>query len=102
LNMQNYKKRNNPNAAVIEAVKLTKENVDEVAEWCTGKEVEEIDGLNPEIRYVGLNFIAWDGVTRASEGDYIVKDAIGEFHLRWADNFERDFEKVGNDADSTT
>jgi hypothetical protein len=100
--MQKYRKRDNPKAGVIEAVKLTKENVSEVAEWCTGQEVEEIDALDPSIRYVGLNFIAWDGVTRASEGDYIVRDAISEFHLRWADNFERDFEKVGNDADSPT
>jgi len=92
--MQSYKKLNNPNAATIEAVQLTKGNVHEVAEWCTGKEVTEIDALDPTKTYVGINVILWDGLGRVSEGDYLIKDALGEFHVRWADNFERDFGKV--------
>jgi len=78
---------------VVEAVQLSKENVREVAEWCTGKEVEEIDALDSTKRYVGLNLLTFQGMARASEGDYIAKDNLGDFHIRWAENFTQNFEK---------
>lgn len=92
--MDRYRKRSSDGAPEFEAVQLTKENVHEVAHWCVGQEVEEIDALEPDKRYVGLNFLSWNGMHRASEGDYIIKDALGDFHSRWPDSFEQSFERV--------
>lgn len=86
----------------VEAVKLTNENVQEVADWCTGQEVVETDAFDPHKHYVGLNVVLWDGVGRLSEGDYLVKDGLGSFHVRWASNFERDFEEVDDDGRATS
>lgn len=93
--MQSYRQKENPAAGTVEAVQITKENVSEVAEWCCGKEVDAFDAMHNE-RIASINLLTVvDGVRRAEEGDYIVKDHIGGFHIRWEDNFERDFEKVG-------
>lgn len=81
-------------ASEVEAVRLTKENVKQVAEWCTGQEVEEIDSLDPDLRFVGLNLITQIGMRRASEGDYIIKDNLGTFHVRWPVEFEAMFKRV--------
>lgn len=89
-----WRKRDSPEAPTVEAVQLTKENVREVAEWCTGKEITEIDSLDPDKKYVGLNFLSWEGMTRAHEGDYIIKDSLGQFTWRWPENFEQSFEEV--------
>ena len=78
----------------VEAIQLTHDNVTEVADWCTGKEVKEIDALDPKKSYVGLNFLSWNGIVRASEGDYIIRDALGGFHYMWPQRFEENFEKV--------
>jgi len=96
--MQKWKRKTGDENEV-EAVQLTKDNAHEVAAWCNaGAQVEEIDALEPDKKYVGLNLTSWNGLTRASEGDYIIKDGLGTFHVRWPQNFEADFEKVGNDA----
>lgn len=92
--MDRYKKRGIPDAAVVEAVELTQANVKEVAALVSGHEVTEIDALDSSKKYVGLNFEGFDGMTRASEGDYIIRDAVGDFHVRWATVFHNKFEKV--------
>ena len=91
--MQLYRRKDT--GAEVEAIQLTKENIQEVAEWCVGQEVKEIDSLDNSKTYVGLNFISWDGMARASEGDYIIKDPLGNFISRWGSSFEETFEKVG-------
>lgn len=93
--MQRY--RRSETGAEVEAIQLTKDNITEVADWCTGQEVKEIDSLDPSKTYVGLNFISWDGVARASESDYIIKDELGYFHSRWPHAFDNDFEKVDDE-----
>lgn len=90
--------RRKDTGAEVEAVQLTKENVKEVADWCTGQEVTEIDSLDNTKSYVALNFISWDGMARASEGDYIILDPMGNFLSRWGHAFEEAFEKVDNDG----
>lgn len=92
--MDKYRKRNNPTATIVEAVQLTKESLREVVGLCKGNVVEETDALDPTKKYVGVNFLGWDGMTRASEGDYIIRDAMGDLHVRWPNVFETDFEKV--------
>jgi hypothetical protein len=94
--MQKYRRKENPDF-VVEAVQLTKANVREVAEWCIGKEIEETDAMDSSIKYVGLNLLTVvEGIRRASEGDFVVQDVIGGFHVRWPDNFLRDFEEVND------
>jgi hypothetical protein len=97
--MQKYRHRQNTQAQPFEAIQLLPENVNEVMAWIDGTvtQVEEIDSLDPTKRYVGVNFTSWRGPDRASEGDYICKDGLGDFHVRWAENFEHTFEEV-NDA----
>lgn len=99
--MQKYRRREAavhlPLQGVVEAVQLTHENVHEVVEWTGGQEVTEIDALDSSRTYVGVNFKSWDGMCRASEGDYIIKDGTGTFHNRWPIPFEENFEEV-NDA----
>lgn len=90
--MQQYRRKDT--GAIVEAVQLRKDNVSEVANWCVGQEVEETDALDPDKKYVGVNFISWDGMARASESDYIIKDILGNFVSRWPQPFEEAFEKV--------
>lgn len=58
---------------------LTAENAEAVTLWCHGFQVEEIDALEPDKRYVGINIQTIAGGERASEGDYIIQDANGRF-----------------------
>jgi hypothetical protein len=92
--VQQYRRKFAQEPSVIEAVQLTKQNVEEVAAWCAGKEVTEIDALEHTITYVGLNVITWDGMARASEGDYILKDALGDFHIRKPHAFTTTYEPI--------
>lgn len=78
----------------VEAVQLTKENVTEVADWVVGKEVEETDALDSNIKYVGLNFLSEGNIQRAAEGDWLIKNANSDFHFLWHSSFEEYFEKM--------
>lgn len=91
--MDSYQDKNR--GRFVTAVQLTKENAEDVAKWCSGHIVEEIDSLEPDKTYVGINLRAWHGdVARASEGDYILQDSLGEFLIRWPVEFESTFKKV--------
>lgn len=65
---------------VIEAQQLSKDNVDELAQWCDGRVISEIDAQDENIRFVGINIQTLEGVMRASEGDWIIKGTVGEFY----------------------
>lgn len=56
----------------ILAEQLTSENADELARWCNGVVVEEIDPEDESNKYLGLNVPSFDGVVRVSEGAYLV------------------------------
>lgn len=93
--MDRYRRKEEPLVDTeVEAVQLTATNVGEVVAWCRGVQVEEIDALDATKKYVGVNFSSWNGIQRASEGDYIIKDALGDFHSRWPQAFETQFERV--------
>ena len=87
--------RHKDTGAEVEAVQLTKENVTEVADWCTGKEVVEHDALDSNITYVGLNFLSEGNIQRLAEGDWLIKNEQGDFHFLWPNSFEEYYEKVG-------
>lgn len=67
-------------AEYIEAVQLTAENADEVAVWCGGVKVHELDPEGDETQNkVGISFPTLDGGARVSEGDYIIRDRLGRY-----------------------
>lgn len=78
----------------VHANLLTKDNVEAVAIWCGGQQVEEIDPFT-EDRFVGINIPTLEGVMRASEGDYVIKGVQGEFYPCKPDIFTATYEKVG-------
>lgn len=77
----------------VQAEKLTKENVQQVVDWCNGVQVEEVDPLDPEKKFVAVNFPTMTGNKRVSEGEYLVKD-VGGFYRWEAEDFEKAFERI--------
>lgn len=69
--MQKY--RHKDDYLEVTAVRLTKENAEEVAEWCGGHTVEMSDAIRHEEKTVGINLLTRAGKVRAVEGDYIMK-----------------------------
>lgn len=68
----------------FEAIQLTAKNVDSVSFWCGGMKVEEIDPLDPEKKFAALNvetLTGENGVSRASEGDYVIRTPEGSFFV---------------------
>jgi hypothetical protein len=79
----------------VKAIQLRSDNAESVAEWCGGQTVEEIERHEDgEKRFVGLNIPTLDGVIRASEGDYVVKEAHGGFTKISAQEFSSTYEMV--------
>lgn len=74
----------------VEAFQLTPENHSMLAIWCGGREREEIDPETGD-RTVAINVPAIDGPVRASEGDYIIKDARGRFTRMSEKAFEAEY-----------
>lgn len=81
-------------AVNIEAVELTKDNVDELSKWCGGRPVEMKDALDEEKTFVGLNIPTLEGTMRASEGDFIIKGLRGEFYPCKPDVFHAKYEEL--------
>jgi hypothetical protein len=72
----------------VEAVQLTKENAQQITEWCKGLMVIEHDALDDDKTYVGINVPTLMGKRRASEGNYIIQHSSGEFYVHGIDTFE--------------
>lgn len=56
----------------VTAERLTKSNVDELADLCKGLKVEEQDAQDPSKTFVGINVPSRRGNRRLSEGDWLV------------------------------
>jgi len=78
----------------VEAAQLTADNVHAVASWCNGVQKEEIDPFDHSKRFVALNLMTKDGPRRAQQGDYIVKNTIGEFSVMKPHEFEGKYAQV--------
>jgi len=83
-------------SGVVEAMQLTPSQVSAAALWCGGMEVDEVDALDSTKKFVGLNVPALtpNGVERASQGDYIVKNLRGEFSVVKPGEFEANYEPI--------
>lgn len=85
-----YKRR----VTAVQAATLTSANVTELAQWCGGRAIEDYDALTRDGKQVGINVPTLDGVERASEGDYILKDEDGRFFVSPALLFQAEFERI--------
>lgn len=79
---------------VVEAEQLTPGSANYVAAWCGGRKVEEIDALDDEKRYVGLNVLTLDGPKRAQENDYIIKFPAGNFQVMPSHKFHAKYSRA--------
>lgn len=102
---QHYRKK----PVVIEAMQLTRINVDEVAAWCGGRVIRHAKASDPDDVYVALDIPTLEGTMRAetyhhstwngleySGGDYVIKGTRGEFYPCKPDIFEATYEQVTN------
>ncbi len=78
----------------VEAIQVTPERVDDAVLWCGGVKVIEKDAINPESTFVAINVPTENDIQRAQEGDYVVKDNYGNFHVVKKDKFETHFKRV--------
>lgn len=74
--MRKYRRKNS--GAVIEAVQLQGDNVEEVAVWCKGFIVEERDAIQHDLLFEGINVKTPSGNKRLSRGGWVMK---------WNDSF---------------
>jgi hypothetical protein len=78
----------------VEAIQLTPNSVKDTALWCGGYEIEQYDAIDRSKKFVGLNIPTMEGVKRASETDYVVKEATGTFSVMSQREFESKYELV--------
>lgn len=93
---------------IIEAVQLSKSNLDEVKNFVNEKGIIKYWGrtkgelclVGYEVDYaeswekVTIDITTLEGVMRADENDYIIKGIKGEFYPCKSDIFEQTYEKV--------
>lgn len=86
--IETWRKKDN-HAILVEAVRLDENNAAEVARWCGGELVEEIDPQHPDEMQPGINFNTVGGMARASLHMYVVK-----FNRAFFASHNRKFELV--------
>ena len=84
-NLAKYRKK----PVVIEAMKFTDENKNQVFHWITCSVTADFNDGKPIIRIQTL-----EGVMIAELGDYIIKGVKGEFYPCKPDIFEQTYELV--------
>lgn len=70
--METWVKRDNPNV-LVEAIRLNDDNVINVAKWCGGELIEEINPEHPQEKQWGINVMTASDYRRASLGMYVIK-----------------------------
>lgn len=89
--IQEYRHKEMPDGPTIHAVQLTTFNGQDIAEWCGGKLVEEIDPFTKHVT-PGINVPTEGGNVRASLDSYILRTTGGSFDVGTADWFEYYFD----------
>lgn len=79
----------------IEAIQLTRTNVNFLANWCGGRVVRESKPSDRTDVYIALDMPHLDGILRAIVGDYITKDEHGVFGRTKAEIFEISYQREG-------
>lgn len=84
--MAKYRKK----PVIIEAHKLTVDNIDFIENWCKGS----IKGIALPIEKRCIDIQTLEGEMRAEIGDYIIRGVKDEFYPCKPDIFEMTYEKV--------
>ena len=65
----------------IEAIQLSRENIEEVAVWCGGEIITEPKASDPSDVYMALTVPRANGPLDAQINDYVIKNARGRFEV---------------------
>lgn len=76
---------------------LKHDNGMELAHWCHGKPVTEIDAFDDALTFMGINVPTLTGTKRLSEGDYLVQSENGYFHVVARFEFEQTYKSLNAD-----
>lgn len=76
---------------IVQARCLKKDLAEDIAQWCGGLLVTEIDAETDET-FVGINVPTREGMARASQNDWIVQGEQGDFWPVPAGQFEAIYE----------
>lgn len=87
-----WRKKDN-DIVIVEAVRLTEDNIEAMAAWCRSDLVDEIDPEDPLETQKGINVYTIDGTKRASLGMYLVKWG-SHFYVAHNRQFETVYEPV--------
>jgi hypothetical protein len=79
---------------LVMAMQVTEATIQQAELFTSGHRVVEIDALDPTLTYIGINVPTSDGVKRASEGDYLVKELGGQVTVVRKNVFERYYDAV--------
>lgn len=80
----------------VEAIQVGTESVDRAAMWSGGVTLTEYDAVDRTKKFVALNVPTMDGVKRAHEGDYVVKETGGNICVVRQAEFESKYELAGS------
>ena len=72
----------------IQAWRLTRDNIKQVAEWCGGQAEFEEKPSDPTDVHWWLDIPTLEGVMKGSLGDYVIRGVKGEFYACKPDIFE--------------
>lgn len=92
-----WQKKDSPDIQV-EAVRLNEDNAAEVAAWCNGTLIEEIDPEHPEETQPGINFQTPQGMQRASLHMYVIGFGSNQFFTTSNRRFEEVYEPVNRSS----
>jgi hypothetical protein len=76
------------------AIELTPDSIERAKIWCGGMEVVETDALDNTKKFVALNIPTLQGVKRASQGDFIVRDVDGVIDVVSPEKFKREYRPI--------
>lgn len=75
----------------VDAIQLTRENIEEVAVWCGGEIITEPKASDPSDVYMALTVPRANGPIDAQVGFYVLKNARGRFEVNSPEIFEKKF-----------
>lgn len=79
----------------VQAVLLTRENLEEVAKWCGGDSVEVSKPGDPTDVYYGIDYPTLSGKARINLNHYLIRNEFGKFSSLNKETFERVFTERG-------
>lgn len=92
-----WQKKSSP-AVLVEAIRVTEANVEDISKWCRGELVEEIDPEHPDENRYGVNVrTGYGDIERLTLGMYISR-AAGKFYIFHNRVFETMYEPRDREA----